>query len=210
MESTFIYELIGYSASLLVAISLMMSNIIQLRIVNLIGSATFTLYGILIESIPVAAMNGFIVVINIYYLTQIYSAVEYFKMLKVTSDSEYLKTFLKFYHDQINVFQPGFSASFIDADLNVFVLRDMIPAGLLVGNFKKDGILNVELDFVVPQYRDFKIGTFLFEENKTFFSERGIKQIVASPGNQKHNEYLEEMGFNYEEGDDKLYKLRLH
>lgn len=204
----FIYELIGYTASLLVAISLMMSNIIQLRIVNLIGSATFSLYGILIGSVPVAAINGFIVLINIYYLTQIYSTVEYFKMLKVTSDSEYLETFLNFYHDQINVFQPGFSASLRDDDLNIFVLRDMIPAGLLMGNLKKNGKLVVKLDFVVPQYRDFKIGTFLFEENKSFFSEKGIKEIVASPGNQKHNEYLEEMGFRLEE-DEKIYRLEV-
>ena len=82
METTVIYEIIGYVASLLVAISLMMSNIIQLRIVNMIGAATFSVYGILIGSIPVAGMNGFIVFINIYYLTKIYSAVEYFRFLR--------------------------------------------------------------------------------------------------------------------------------
>ena len=209
METTLIYEIIGYVASLLVAVSLMMSNIVQLRIVNLIGAATFSLYGILIGSIPVAAMNGFIVLINIYYLTQIYSAVEYFQILKVSSDSEYLKTFLNFYKDQISVFQPGFNKKSCDDDLNIFVLRDMIPAGLLVGTMKQNGVLKVELDFVVPQYRDFRVGTFLFEENRSFFKERGIREIVASPGNKKHNEYLEEMNFSAEKGSDGQYRLKI-
>lgn len=209
METTFVYELIGYIASLLVAISLMMSNIIQLRIVNLIGAAIFSVYGILIGSIPVAVMNGFIVVINIYYLTQIYSAVEYFQLLKVSSGSEYLETFLKFYRDQINIFQPGFYSNSRDEDLNIFVLRDMVPAGLLVGKKMEGGTLKVELDFVVPQYRDFKIGIFLFEENKPFFKERGIHQIVATPGSQKHNEYLEEMGFSFEDRKEDLYRLKI-
>lgn len=205
METTFIYELIGYVASLLVAISLMMSNIIQLRIVNLIGSATFSVYGILIGSIPVAAMNGFIVLVNIYYLTQIYSTVEYFRILRVPAESEYLKTFLNFYEDQIHIFQPEFYSKFRQDDLNIFVLRDMIPAGLLVGNLNEDNNLVVELDFVVPQYRDFRVGTFLFDENMNFFREKGIRQILANPGNRKHNEYLEEMGF--ERNEDSVYQL---
>ncbi|WP_340106899.1 hypothetical protein [Rhodohalobacter sp. 8-1] len=209
METTLIYELIGYAASLLVAVSLMMSNIIKLRIVNLVGSATFSLYGILIGSIPVAAMNGFIVLVNIYYLTQIYSAVEYFKILKVSSGSEYLKAFLNFYKDQIDTFQPDFNFSRLDNDLIVFVLRDMIPAGLLVGNVTKEGTLVVDLDFVVPQFRDFKIGRFLFDENRSFFSERGIHEIVATPGSQKHNDYLQEMGFRLGEGDEERYRLKL-
>ena len=68
MEFTVIYEIIEYAASILVALSLMMSKIVTLRIINLIGAALFFLYGILIDSIPVAAMNGFIVLINVYFL----------------------------------------------------------------------------------------------------------------------------------------------
>ena len=210
METTFIYELIGYAASVLVAISLMMSNIVQLRIVNMIGAATFSLYGILIGSIPVAAMNGFIVLINIYYLTQIYSAVEYFRILRVPSTSDYLKAFLKFYRDQIEKFQPGFKIESREDDVNLFVLRDMVPAGVLIGNVEGRDTLRVDLDFVVPQYRDFKVGTFLFEENRAYFSDLGIKQIVAAPGTEKHNEYLEEMGFKrVKESEESDYQLSI-
>mgnify|MGYP001770021993 CR=1 FL=1 len=51
-------EVVGFAASALVAISLMMSNVFWLRVINLVGGAVFTVYGILIHSAPVAVMNA--------------------------------------------------------------------------------------------------------------------------------------------------------
>jgi hypothetical protein len=65
-----IYEIIGYTASALVAISLMMSSIFKLRVINLIGAALFTLYGLLIGAYPVAVLNFTIVLIDLYYLRE--------------------------------------------------------------------------------------------------------------------------------------------
>lgn len=193
METTFIYELIGYAASLLVAISLMMSAIVKLRIVNMIGAFTFSVYGVLISSIPVAAMNAFIVLINIYYLIKIYRDESYFQILWVEHNSPYLSKFLNFYRDSIQTYQPEFSSS-KPFNYALFVLSDMTPAGLLLGNLDDD-TLQIELDFVIPSYRDFKIGNYIFHENHEHFNEFGIKQIIAKQGNDQHNHYLEKMGF---------------
>jgi len=206
MENAIIYELIGYVASVLVAISLMMSNIVRLRVVNLIGAATFSLYGMLIGSVPVAAMNGFIVLINMYYLWKIYTSDEYFKILKISPENEYLRTFLDFYKEQIKKYQPGFSSSFNGTDMNLFVLRNMVPAGLLIGELEEDGRLHVKLDFVVPQYRDFKIGEYLFRDKLDYFRKKGVKEIISDAGSKQHNRYLEEMGFKKKE-DSGIYQL---
>ena len=60
-------EFIGYAGSVLVAVSLMMSNIVRLRWINLFGAATFSAYGLLINAYPVFALNGFIVLVDLYY-----------------------------------------------------------------------------------------------------------------------------------------------
>ncbi|SHI23068.1 YgjV family protein [Ferrimonas marina] len=73
MEAATLWEWVGYLASILVAISLMMSNIKALRWWNMAGAALFVAYGTAISAIPVALVNGFIVLINIYYLYKIYS-----------------------------------------------------------------------------------------------------------------------------------------
>jgi hypothetical protein len=70
METPLLFDVIGYVASVLVAVSLMMSNIVRLRVLNLLGALTFVTYGALIEAWPVAFMNTFIVGINIWYLVQ--------------------------------------------------------------------------------------------------------------------------------------------
>lgn len=194
METNLLYELIGYAASILVAISLMMSAIVKLRVVNMIGALTFSVYGALIESIPVAAMNGFIVLINIYYLMKIYRDEEYFQLLEEDEKSNYTRAFLNFYRDHIKTYQPSycFDKSY---NFSLFILRDMVPAGLVQGNIDKKGVLTIDLDFVIPNYRDFKIGKYLFTEKLNFFRSRDIKAIRTSAGNKDHNDYLERTGF---------------
>lgn len=198
MEEAVIYEIIGYLASLLVAISLMMSAIVKLRIINLLGSLTFTIYGILINAWPVALMNAFIVLVNIYYLVKIYRDDHYFQLLRSTDESNYLAKFLEFYRDHIKTYQPEFS---FEKSYNyvVFVLSDMVPAGLVIGNLKDDGTLEMDLDFVIPSYRDFKIGSFLFEKNREELKKDGIRKIVTPTGNEDHNDYLKKVGFDREE-----------
>jgi len=197
MEEALIYEIIGYLASLLVAISLMMSAIVKLRIINLLGSLTFTIYGILIDAWPVALMNAFIVFVNIYYLAKFYRDDQYFQILRSSEESNYLTKFLEFYSDHIKTYQPEFS---FEKSYNyvVFVLSDMVPAGLVIGNKKDDGTLEMDLDFVIPSYRDFKIGSFLFEKNSEELKQDGIRKIVTPTGNEDHNKYLKKVGFNRE------------
>ena len=61
-------ELFGYFGSVLVALSLMFEDIFWLRIVNLTGAVVFVIYGGIIKSYPVVALNAFVCVVNIYHL----------------------------------------------------------------------------------------------------------------------------------------------
>jgi GNAT superfamily N-acetyltransferase len=201
-----VLELVGYVASVLVAVSLMMSSILRLRVINLLGSVTFTIYGAMIGAYPVAVVNGFIVLINLYYLRGMLRTKEYFRLLQVRHDSEYLQCFLDYHADEIRRFLPGFAFDGPATDLSVFVLRDMVPAGLLLGRVR-DGALHVALDFVIPQYRDFKIGRYLYAEEAEFFRTRGIREILAPAGNADHAAYLGRMGFQPLPGDAGTYRL---
>ena len=70
MEAVMSFEMLGYLASVFVAASLTMRSLTRLRAINLIGSLLFTAYGLIISAYPVAAVNAFIVLVNIYYLQQ--------------------------------------------------------------------------------------------------------------------------------------------
>ncbi|MCH8567922.1 MAG: hypothetical protein LAT67_06650 [Balneolales bacterium] len=196
MDSVLIYEIIGYVASVLVAISLMMSNIIQLRIVNMIGAATFSVYGLLISSWPVAGMNAFIVGINIYYLLQMYRTEEYFRILELNGDHSFLNYFLGFHESEIKKIVPDFNTAEPGGEFRIFILRNTVPAGVLIGDKDDAGNLRLHLDFVTPAYRDFKIARYLFGENKAFFASKGVKAIETKTEDPVYRKKLMEMGFS--------------
>jgi GNAT superfamily N-acetyltransferase len=207
MDGKLWLELLGYVASVLVAISLTMSRIVRLRVINLVGSIAFTIYGVLIGAVPVAAVNAFIVCINVWYLWKMLRAREYFRILEIRPDSEYLHYFLELQRGDVRRYVPAFSHAPAEGELTFFVLRDLVPAGLFIGDPKAGGRLRVRLDYVTPAFRDFKVGHYLFTERAEFFRARGIREIVTAPGSPDHNVYLRKMGFVETEGGE--YRLRL-
>lgn len=211
MDRAMVLEIVGYVASALVAISLMMSSILRLRLINLVGSLAFTIYGALIGAYPVAVVNALIVCINIYYLWQMRNTRQFFQLLRVEPDSEYLVRFLAFHRDEIGRFVPGFAHTPAPGQLALFILRDMVPAGLLIGELRDDGTLYVLLDFVIPQYRDFKTGRYLFSEQAEYLRGLGVREVVSAPGSEVHTQYLRRMGFAPVDaaGADTAYRLPL-
>jgi len=187
-------ELIGYLGSILVAISLMMRSLLRLRIINLIGALFFTIYGVLLGAYPVAFLNGLIVCIDLYYLIQMWRQKDFFTFLEVSPKSEYLRTFVEFYKTDILGIIPSYTHQTDDDLLCFFILRNMMPAGLFIAKVQAEEA-HVQLDYVIPNYRDFQVARFIFDENAAFFLERGIRRFVSEGGSPIHQTYLEKMEF---------------
>ena len=195
MQLKWTVELIGYAASGLIAVSLLMKSIVRLRLINLAGAVVFAAYGLLIGAYPIAIINAIIAVIDAYALYNIQAAREYFTLLETQHDSEYLQQFLKFHDREIRRFLPDFTYLPAEQALVFFILRDMVPAGLFIGHQQPGGTLWVSLDFVIPGYRDFKIGQFLYRQKSQYFKDKGIRRILSASGTPAHARYLRRMGF---------------
>ncbi len=192
-------QIIGYTASVIIAASMTLNSIVKFRWINLIGAFIFTTYGILIEAFPVAFLNGFIVLTDIFYLVRIYTKKELFTTLEVRGSNKYLHEFLKFYDKDIQKFFPGFT---FKADLNTvsfFILRNMNVAGIFLAHKIDNKTLKVGLDFVVPQYRDYKNAKFVYKRIRSRFIEDGIEQIIVFPQSANHIKYLKKIGFERQE-----------
>ena len=68
MSAAMIVEMVGYLGSVLVVVSMLMTSVRRLRIVNAVGAGIFTIYALLIQSYPTAFMNFCLVVIDVYHL----------------------------------------------------------------------------------------------------------------------------------------------
>ena len=188
-------EILGYIASLLVAVSLTMRSVLKLRLINLAGALFFAVYGWLIGAYPILVVNAFIVLINLYYLREMFAQQEYFSPLEVSPSSDYLRRFVQFYQAEIAQFNPNFVFAPQPEDMVFFVLRDMVPAGLFMATPQADGVLLVQLDFVIPGYRDYKIGQFVYQQMADSWRAKGYRLVVSPPGSQIHADYLRRMGF---------------
>ena len=68
-----VLEWIGYTASVIIAISMAMSSIVKFRIINLVGASLFATYGFIIGAFPVGILNSLIVCVDVYYIYDIFS-----------------------------------------------------------------------------------------------------------------------------------------
>lgn len=190
-------EILGYAASLLVAVSLMMSSLARLRALNLVGAGLFAVYGWLVGAVPVLLVNGFIVVVNVVFLARMQPGrSEAFELLAIRRlDNRYLQRFLEFHREDIAGFSPGFDAAAIADPRIVFILRDMQPVGLVICEPGLAGDLRVLLDYVVPSYRDFRCAHYFYSAWSTVVECPDTRRFVATGGSEKHRWYLRKVGF---------------
>jgi len=200
-------QIIGYIASVIIAASMTLNSIVKFRWVNFIGAAIFSTYGILINAFPVALLNGFIVLTDLFYLYRIYNKKELFTTLEVRGSNKYLLSFLEFYDKDIQKFFPGFTYK---ADLNTvsfFVLRNMNVAGIFLAYKIDKTTLKVGLDFVIPQYRDYKNANFLYKKLRNRFIDDGTDKIIVFPQSANHIKYLKRIGFERKEDGNYVKNL---
>jgi hypothetical protein len=188
-------EWVGYIASGIIALSMTMNSIVKFRLINLVGAGLFSTYGFIIGAYPVGILNAFIFSVDIYYLVGIFGRKENFEILEIRADNHYLLRFLDFHNKEIQKFFPGFTYKPELNTISFFVLRNMAVAGLFLGRRTEEGILHVGLDYVVPEYRDFKNGKFVYYHLKKRFKDKGITKVVAPASGRKHAGYLMKLGF---------------
>jgi hypothetical protein len=172
-----------------------MSSTKKLRWINLFGSLTFVVYAILNKTYPVAMLNFFTAIANIYYLVKIYTNKAYFNILKIQKNNEYIEYFVDHNREDLNKFYQDVKVDFKDAEYSFYILRDIMPVGVFVANKYDEKTLKVELDYVIPSYRDFKAGTYIYEKNKDLFLDKGYEKLITFSDHPKHDQYLTRMGF---------------
>ena len=190
-----ILQWIGYVASGIIVLSMTMNSIVKFRWINLVGASLFSTYGFSIGAIPVGILNGIIVMIDIYYLISIYSKKETFEILEVDSSSKYLPRFLEFHRERIENYLPGFTFQPDDNTVSFFILRDMSIAGLFIAHREDGNVLKVALDYVLPEYKDFKNGKYVYFSLRDKFLEAGFTSAKAEGNNQNYFKYLKKLGF---------------
>ncbi|HMP73466.1 MAG TPA: hypothetical protein PKE55_09415 [Kiritimatiellia bacterium] len=204
-------EWIGYIASAIIAVSLLITNLWYFRWINLVGAVLFSVYGMLIGSVPVALMNGLIAGIDIYFILQMRRKVDYFHYLTVSyQQSAYLQYFLRYYTRDIGHHFPRYSPEKLDPNQKyTFILRNAVSVGVFSYHVEGDcGV--VDLDYTIPAYRDLQNTRYLIRDALAEqFEKDGVKRLSVYTTVPKHSRYLRSLGFVEHEQRPNTYMLTL-
>ena len=189
----------GYLASLCLIIALLVSNDLKFRWFNTLGNVFFIIYAIILNAFPVLLTNLILLCINAYYLFKVYRKQENFDMLSFRGDETMAQKFLQFYKKDIENYFPGFTPASLQNNFNFVVTRDLVIANMFSASVSDNGDATVALNYTLQKYRDYKVGTYIFEKEKDFLIANGVKRIVyTSVHNKNHEQFLKVMGFEKE------------
>jgi len=186
---------LGYTASVLVLISLTMSSLKRLRWLSLGGSVCFAFYAWLVDAPPVLAVNVAIATVIIFYLARMYAQKDYFKTVKTPSRTEYLSAFFDYYVDDIRRWYPDFSGQLDEKCVVLLTLRNMAVAGVFAVKETHDSTWSIKLDYVVPRFADHKVGRHLFAQCRDLFLDNGIQRLTIDRESIRNERYFRLMGF---------------
>ena len=196
MDTAMMIEIYGYIGSVLVVVSMLMSSIIKLRVINILGSVISGSYALIIGSFPLVLMNSCLIIINVYNLYKLLKAEQKYDLVDSEANDAFVGYFLAHYKDDIQKYFPGFTMDNA-ADKAFIVCCEGNPSNILLGKDNGNGVLDVILDYSTPVYRDCSAGKYLYAA----LPSKGVKVLqFAQNSSKEHEDYLTKMGFKKENG----------
>lgn len=190
MNPHMIIEAAGYLGSLLVLVSMLMTSVFKLRVINTAGSLIFTVYALIIRSYPTALMNFCLVLINLHFLWKMSRMDRDFDLVETGRDDPFLRYFIDSHREDIRTCFPGVQLDLSEADRAYIICCKGLPVGVTVGDLQGDA-MDLVLDYTVPAYRDFSVGRFLLAELK----KQGIRKLCYGGPVEHHLPYLQKLGY---------------
>ena len=191
-------SIIGWGGSALVVVSLLQTRILRLRLLNLIGCVILVGFNLAIPVWPMVGMNAVLAVINLVHLWRLLRHRhddEEYAVLEVNQGDAYLGHVLTMHGKDISKFNPDFTSA--ASPYAFLVQRGERTVGVVLAHDAGDGRAQIDLDYVLPKYRDFTPGEFVYRRSDVF-TDRGFRQVIAPSRMRDSGSYLEKVGFHRE------------
>lgn len=195
-----VLEIVGWVGSAVLVVSLLQTNILRLRMINLAGCVILLLYNALIGVWPMVGLNVALAAINLYFIAGLLRGRDdqkNYTVIEVDPTDRYLAHVLAVHGKDIAAHNPSFSGAPDPEHLAFLVQRGPETIGVVLVSDAGDQVAQIDLDYVTPRFRDFSPGQFVFGHSDVFV-QRGFRQILTPP--DMVNPYYARLGFR-EVGD---------
>lgn len=188
------WEIIGWTGSALVVISLIVPSVRRFRRMNLAGSLIATVYNIVFGIWPYAAMNAVITVIDAYWLYKLRTEdSRHYRVIPVDPASPLVGDFLSRHGESITQSYPQFDSAQLAGSRAFVTLHEDEIVGLFA--YSVDGGEGlIRLDFVTDRFRDLKPGKTLYADS-TIVTD-GVERLVIASDATLDPSYFVSQGFS--------------
>ncbi len=187
MPFEFYMEIFGYIGTALVIISMLMTSVVKLRVINICGSTISMIYAIFGGAWPIVLLNASLVAINIFQLLRMRLSKYKYSFVKTDMRDKNLAYFRFLYSDDIIKHFPDYNFRNDTENEAHMVYCGSEIAAILIGKRKGEDF-QVDIDYVTPKYRDFTVSKQLYKRLKS----SGITKLSVS----FRNEYLLKHGYS--------------
>jgi hypothetical protein len=203
-------DIVGWAGSALLVFSLLQTRVLRFRVLNLVAALILIAYNAWVSVWPMAAMNLVIAVINAYYIARLVRGRHddrRYDVVPIDPDQPYVAYLVDRYRADIDRFIPGAADGPPEGPgrLAFLVLTDGETIGLVTAHRTGPDEARVDLDYVLPRFRDFTPGEFVFRPDGPF-QQAGIRRVLAPEHIRDADEYLSRVGF-VQHGDDRVLTL---
>lgn len=204
-----VLELVGWFGSGILVVSLLQTRVMRFRVLNAIASAILVGYNAAIQVWPMVGLNVVLVGINaviIWRLLRGRHDARVYEVVQIGVGEQFLRHTLERHADDVAAFNPPPEDLLSEAQ-HAFLITtgDALVGVVLARAGAEPDEQQVVLDYVLPAYRDFTPGEFVFRPDGPFAS-LGARRVIASPAMLASARYLEAVGFRAE-GDRQVLEL---
>jgi hypothetical protein len=173
-------DALGWAGSALLIFSLMQARVLRFRVLNLVACLILVVFNALLEIWPMVAMNVVLSAINVWFIRRLLSErhdEKAFSVIEVGPADEYLRHVLRIHLADMIKHQPDLIWDAHAPSRRAYiVLRGDETVGVVLAREEADGVLQIELDWVTPRYRDFAPGEFVWRRS-VLLHEQGFRRV---------------------------------
>lgn len=200
-------EIVGWAGSALLVLSLVQTRLMRLRVLNSIACVVLIGYNAVLGVWPMVAMNVVLVGINLWAIARLLRErhdPRVYEAVPIGTGEPVLHHLLQRHAGDIERFNPDLGVRpgpelAARADHAFWVTAGDQVVGVVLTTDGEPGEQVVLVDYVLPPYRDFTPGEFVFRADGPF-AALGTRRVVASPGMTSSEKYLRAIGFTWQDG----------
>jgi len=165
------------------------------------GCITFVIYGFFVQAWPVVVANALIGIVTFYYLWKSQDVKREFSLIDAKEAyPTLLHQFVETHnHDLIHWFPKIEDSLYSERSTVLFFMHQLEPVGVFSYRKIEQGVVEILVDYVIPQYRDERTEKYLYGTNEGHLIQEGYHKVIMHTQETTVKEEMRRLGFEEQE-----------